>query len=253
MTASHQSSGPSTGFAMPGLEPAVADAELLLAQVRGTGMGQAVGHEPEDTGGGRLGGAAAGGRCGGRRRASGARARRSAAGGGAARDAACGRPADRRCRPGPPGRRRGPRPDSAPERARSIPCSSTTSVLLAMLSASRSARSASNWRRSISRRTASSGGASDSASSGPPSSTGSSPVMNDSSRLRGLAGIAAGAEDRLGVERRDALDLARVRGGSTASRRRTGRCRGQRRGGAPSTTGSAVPCRSSGRPWAHAT
>ena len=158
-----------------------------------------------------------------------------------------------RPRPGPPGRRRrrSSSGSASPSVARSIPSSSTTSVLLAMLSASRSARSASNWSRSISRRTASSGGASDSASSGaaqldrllagderqePAARAGST-----SPRARRIASVSSVVTP---------LMSARVRARSTASRRRTGRCRGRRRGGAPSTTGSAVPCRSSGRPWA---
>ena len=260
-TASHQSSGPSTGLAMPGLEPAVADADLLLAQVRGTGMGQAVGHVPEDTGGCRLRRSAAAAGAAGAGASSPALARRAGGGAVRRRGGSVGLRGNRRCAlrdlgglgRRPPGRRQLPRPGSSlPSVARSIPSSSTTSVLLAMLSASRSARSASNWSRSISRRTASSGGASDSASSGPPSSTGSSPVMNDSSRLRGR--LASLRERRIASVSRvvtprispvsGALDNVAPQDGQV-SRSAAGR------GAEHHWQRGAVPV--SGRPWANAT
>ena len=76
---------------------------------------------------------------------------------------------------------------STPSSESGMPRCRSSSDLIATVSAARSARSASSWRRSISRRTSSGGGASDSGLAGPPVSGTMSPVMNDRIRLRGRA------------------------------------------------------------------
>ena len=207
----------------------------------GPGCGQAVGHgrrgyrrlPPQAVGGG--GGAAGAGASSPALRAqpAGRRAQRALARRAAS---ACEATGDVPCatwRPGPPGRRRGPRPARRCPAARGgSPRPAATSDLCATVSASRSARSASNWSRSISRRTASSGGASDSASSGPPSSTG---YLARDERQQPAAGPA---RRRLRARRIASVsrvvtpsDVARVRGARPASRHRTGQVVRDRRSG----------------------
>ena len=202
--ASHQPSGASVGRDMPGAQPPVADADLVLAQERRTGRGEAFGHarriagrgpgpvrrasRPRSSaaasavvgrGGSAVSAAAAavvgGGRLPSRRpRRRRRRPRRSAAW----RRAPLPRPSRwRRSRPHPGGRPCGPR--------------AAASVCSATASAWRLAMSAAIWSFSISRLTAGSGGAMAPASAGETLSSGDSPPNHDSSRLRWRVGVLA--------------------------------------------------------------